>query len=66
LRKENSNFRPSSKSEECSTVQFDLRTDVNRKRDGEISRIIGEMSLYGEANQDNDDDDLLSLMDKAS
>jgi hypothetical protein len=39
---------------------------VNRKRDGEISRIIGEMSLDGEANQDNDDDDLLALMDKAS
>jgi hypothetical protein len=62
--------RANPQSEDTNTVQIDLRSDANRKRDGEISRIIGEMNLAGTGNPDqvnnDDDEDLLSLMDKAS
>ena len=52
--------------DETETLQFDLRTDSSRRRDGEIERIIGEMNLGSQNPDDNDDDDLLSLMDKAT
>ena len=52
--------------DESSTVQIDLRSGGSRQRDTEICKVIGEMSLEQNPDLDNEDEDLLSLMDKAS